>query len=80
MYTSAAYGYKRKYRCTLGFAPMFACIKYMFCETLPLKGGVFLNFTADYRENLRLLDEILQPSESFDIIKRRLVIGQNELS
>lgn len=39
-----------------------------------------MKFTADYRENLRLLDEILQPEKSFDIIKRRLVIGQNELS
>ena len=39
-----------------------------------------MKFTADYRENLRLLDGILQPEKSFDMIKRRLVIGKNELS
>ena len=35
-------------------------------------------FTKDYAENIRLLDGILSPDKSFDLIKRRLKIGKNE--
>lgn len=39
-----------------------------------------MNFTKDYTENVKMLDKILAPEKSFDIIKRRLVIGKNELT
>lgn len=39
-----------------------------------------MKFTSDYAENVRLLDECLVPDKSFDIIKRRLMIGENELT
>ncbi len=39
-----------------------------------------MNFTGDYLENIKLLDECLAVDKSFDIIKRRLVIGKNELT
>ncbi len=37
-----------------------------------------MKFCADYNENVRLLDGILCPTESFDMIKRRLSVGKNE--
>lgn len=42
-------------------------------------GGVFL-FTKSYAENVALLDRLLAPNESFDLIKRRLIVGKNELT
>ena len=39
-----------------------------------------MKFSNIYAENIRLLDGLLVPDESFDIIKRRLVIGANELT
>lgn len=35
---------------------------------------------ADYEENIRLLDEILHTSESFDLIKKTLTVGSDELT
>ena len=39
-----------------------------------------MKFANSYLENVKILDEILLPDRSFDIIKRRLVIGKNELT
>ncbi|MBE6679203.1 MAG: spore germination protein [Ruminococcaceae bacterium] len=39
-----------------------------------------MSFTNDYYENIKLLDEKLMPDRSFDIIKRRLVIGAEEIT
>lgn len=36
--------------------------------------------TGDYRENVRLVDGILCPDESFDIIKKVLSVGEDELT
>lgn len=36
--------------------------------------------TGDYRENIRLMDEILRPKDSFDIIKKTLRIGRDEMT
>lgn len=35
---------------------------------------------ADYKENIRLLDEILNTSENFDLIKKTLTVGKDELT
>jgi len=35
---------------------------------------------ADYKENIRLLDEILHTSENFDLIKKTLTVGKDELT
>lgn len=35
-------------------------------------------FGKNYEENVRLLDGILSPDKSFDLIKRRLKVGKNE--
>ncbi len=37
-----------------------------------------MRFSKEYAENVRLLDEILSPDKSFDLIKRRLVVGEHE--
>jgi len=37
-----------------------------------------LKFTKSYAENIRLLDGILSPDKSFDLIKRKLTVGKNE--
>ncbi len=37
-----------------------------------------MQFSKEYSENIRLLDEILAPDKSFDLIKRRLVVGMHE--
>ena len=37
-----------------------------------------MKFTKDYAENIRLLDGILSPDKSFDLIKRKLAVGKNE--
>lgn len=37
-----------------------------------------MRFFKEYAENVRLLDEILSPEKSFDLIKRRLVVGAHE--
>ncbi len=37
-----------------------------------------MKFTKNYEDNIRLLDGILSPDKSFDLIKRRLTIGKNE--
>ena len=37
-----------------------------------------MKFTKDYAENIRLLDRILLPDKSFDLIKRKLTVGKNE--
>lgn len=39
-----------------------------------------MKFTRIYAENIKLFDGILNPDKSFDIIKRRLVVGKNELT
>ena len=36
--------------------------------------------SADYRENVRALDEILRVKENFDIIKKPVAVGQDELT
>ncbi|MBE6617925.1 MAG: spore germination protein [Ruminococcaceae bacterium] len=36
--------------------------------------------TADYLENLSLIEGIIRPEESFDIIKKKLVVGEAELT
>lgn len=41
-------------------------------------GGVFLQFTKEYTENVRLMDSILAPDKSFDVIKRRLPVAGKE--
>ncbi|MBR4031309.1 MAG: spore germination protein [Clostridia bacterium] len=35
---------------------------------------------ADYKENIRLIDEILHTSENFDLIKKTLTVGKDELT
>ena len=37
-------------------------------------------FGEDYKENIRLLDEIFHTSESFDLIKKTLTVGKDELT
>lgn len=37
-----------------------------------------MKFTKSYAENIRLLDGILSPDKSFDLIKRKLTVGKNE--
>lgn len=37
-----------------------------------------MKFTKSYAENIRLLDRILSPDKSFDLIKRKLTVGKNE--
>lgn len=37
-----------------------------------------MKFTKNYADNIRLLDGILSPDKSFDLIKRRLYVGKNE--
>lgn len=37
-----------------------------------------MKFTKEYAENVRLLDGILHPDKSFDLIKRTLTIGKSE--
>jgi len=38
------------------------------------------NLTADYRENLAEIDRILRPDENFDIIKKKMLIADAELT
>ena len=35
--------------------------------------------TGDYRENIKLIDSILNPQKNFDIIKKPLPVGSGEL-
>lgn len=37
-----------------------------------------MQFSKVYAENVKLLDDILSPDKSFDLIKRRLVVGEHE--
>lgn len=37
-----------------------------------------MQFSKEYSENVKLLDGILAPDKSFDLIKRRLVVGEHE--
>ncbi|MBQ4599245.1 MAG: spore germination protein [Clostridia bacterium] len=37
-----------------------------------------MQFSKVYTENVKLLDDILSPDKSFDLIKRRLVVGEHE--
>ncbi len=37
-------------------------------------------FTGSYEENIKLIDGMLLPDRSFDIIKRRLIVAENELT
>lgn len=39
-----------------------------------------LELTSDYRENIKLLDEILRVKENFDLIKKTLFIGRDEVT
>ena len=39
-----------------------------------------MKFTNSYTENIALLDSIIKPEESFDLIKRKLTVGKNELT
>ena len=39
-----------------------------------------MDFTCNYADNVIAFDKVLAPEKSFDIIKRRLVIGKNELT
>ena len=39
-----------------------------------------LRLTEDYRENIRMLDEILRVKESFDLIKKTLYVGKDEVT
>ena len=36
--------------------------------------------TSDYRNNLNILDEILRPNESFDIIRKKLIVADAEFT
>ena len=36
--------------------------------------------TLDYRENVRLIDQILRVDESFDLIKKVVTVGSDELT
>ena len=36
--------------------------------------------SRDYRENIRIIDGILKPDESFDLIKKTLYIGKDEMT
>ena len=39
-----------------------------------------MRFSKVYSENIQILDSVLSPDKSFDLIKRRLTVGKNELT
>ncbi len=39
-----------------------------------------MNFTDSYEKNVSIMDSLLEPQKSFDIIKRKLKVGKNELT
>ena len=45
-----------------------------------MKGFAMNKLTNDYRENVAALDSILSVKENFDILKKTLIIGEDELT
>ena len=44
------------------------------------KGLIMNKLSTDYRENIATLDAILSVKENFDILKKTLIIGEDELT
>ena len=45
-----------------------------------MKGFAMKKLSQDYRENVAALDEILAVGDNFDILKKTLIIGEDELT
>jgi len=45
-----------------------------------VRGGGFLKLSENYEQNVRKIDEILRVEDSFDVLKKKLVLPDGELS
>ena len=45
-----------------------------------LKGLIMKKLSTDYQENIKSLDSILSVNDNFDILKKTLIIGEDELT